>query len=154
MSSRCLRFSKSRPSKMIAPDVGSMRRRMSRPSVLFPEPDSPIKPRVSPAAISRETSSTARTSAADPAPDPPLKGEAADLKTLVRLRTSTSGTIAMLAVSHSGLRDDDEGPLSGRDQGNRRQRGEKADKFSAAEVLFQHHPRQQHGDSRIKRRDN
>ena len=35
---------------------------MSRPSVLLPEPDSPTKPSVSPSWMSRETSSTARTS--------------------------------------------------------------------------------------------
>src|SRR5438477_11844733 len=45
------------------PDVGSISRRIRRPSVLLPEPDSPTRPRVSPAWISRQTWSTARTPA-------------------------------------------------------------------------------------------
>ncbi len=44
------------------PEVGSIRRRIKRPSVLLPDPDSPTKPKVSPDSMSKETSSTARTS--------------------------------------------------------------------------------------------
>ena len=42
------RCNKSRPSKKMDPDVGSISRRIRRPSVLLPEPDSPIRPSVSP----------------------------------------------------------------------------------------------------------
>ena len=37
-------------SNVIVPDVGSMSRRMQRPTVVFPDPDSPTRPRVSPLA--------------------------------------------------------------------------------------------------------
>src|ERR1700682_2501485 len=40
----------SRPSNLISPDVGSMRRRIVRPVVVLPHPDSPTTPRVSPRA--------------------------------------------------------------------------------------------------------
>ena len=53
----------SRPRNRISPEVGSSRRTMQRPSVDFPQPDSPTSPSVSPAARSRETSATARTCA-------------------------------------------------------------------------------------------
>ena len=81
-------FTRSTPSKSTTPEVGSMRRRMSRPRVLLPEPDSPTKPSVSPSWISSETSSTARTS---PARRPP-NGDSARSKVLLRLRTSSKGT--------------------------------------------------------------
>src|SRR5688500_3239227 len=48
---------------LIEPLVGSRRRMMVRPSVDLPQPDSPTRPSVSPAWMSRVTSSTARTSA-------------------------------------------------------------------------------------------
>src|SRR5436190_20089567 len=51
----------SRPSKLISPDVGSIRRRIVLPVVVFPHPDSPTTPRVSPRATSNETSFTAFT---------------------------------------------------------------------------------------------
>src|SRR5579859_3486184 len=81
--------STSRPSKETEPEVGSMRRRMRRPSVLLPEPDSPTRPKVSPGAMASETPSTARTSPWARAP----KAFAPSGKTLVRSRTSTSGTL-------------------------------------------------------------
>src|SRR5579863_626676 len=46
---------------MTRPAVGSSRRRIKRPSVDFPEPDSPTRPSVSPAGISRSTPPTALT---------------------------------------------------------------------------------------------
>ena len=42
-----------------SPDVGSINRKIDRPDVDFPQPDSPTSPSVSPAMISNETSSTA-----------------------------------------------------------------------------------------------
>ena len=52
---------KSRPLKKTSPDVGSTRRRMDRPRVDLPHPDSPTRPNVSPWRIARSTPSTART---------------------------------------------------------------------------------------------
>ena len=53
-----------RPSNQISPAVGSISRRMQRPVVDFPEPDSPTNPSVSPASMSKLTPSTAWTVAA------------------------------------------------------------------------------------------
>src|SRR3989441_7723761 len=50
-----------RPSKYASPLVGSISRRITRPSVVFPQPDSPTSPRVSPRRIVRDTPSTAFT---------------------------------------------------------------------------------------------
>ena len=38
----------STPSKMISPEVGSNRRKIVRPAVVLPEPDSPTRPTTSP----------------------------------------------------------------------------------------------------------
>src|SRR5437879_10179911 len=54
-------MARSRPSNRTRPPVGSIRRRMSRPSVDLPDPDSPTSPRVSPGAIVRFTPLTALT---------------------------------------------------------------------------------------------
>ena len=51
------------PSNVTRPDVGSIRRRIARPVVVFPHPDSPTSASVSPRAMSKLTSSTARTGA-------------------------------------------------------------------------------------------
>ena len=51
----------SSPSKRTAPAVGSIRRSTRRPVVDLPQPDSPTSASVSPRAISKLTSSTART---------------------------------------------------------------------------------------------
>ncbi len=53
----------SRPSNVTLPFVASVRRRMTRPAVVLPEPDSPTSPSVSPRRISKSMPSTARTSA-------------------------------------------------------------------------------------------
>ena len=45
------------------PDVGSCNRSIVRPTVVFPEPDSPTNPSVRPEAIANEMPSTARTGA-------------------------------------------------------------------------------------------
>jgi len=49
------------PSNRIIPLSGSRRRIASRPSVVFPHPDSPTSPSVFPASTDSETPSTART---------------------------------------------------------------------------------------------
>ena len=49
------------PSNQTSPDVGSIRRRMQRPVVLLPQPDSPTTPSVSPASMSKLMPSTACT---------------------------------------------------------------------------------------------
>src|SRR6266571_2145486 len=46
-----------------SPDVGSMSRRIERPVVDLPQPDSPTRPSVSPGMISNDTLSTACTRA-------------------------------------------------------------------------------------------
>ena len=51
----------SRPSNQTSPEVGSIRRSTQRPVVDLPQPDSPTRPRVSPAATSKLTPSTACT---------------------------------------------------------------------------------------------
>ena len=49
------------PSNQTSPEVGSIRRRMQRPVVLLPQPDSPTRPSVSPATRSKLTPLTACT---------------------------------------------------------------------------------------------
>ena len=55
------RVAKSFPSNSTLPPVGVYNRRMERPTVVFPQPDSPTKPRVSPVRAFSETPSTACT---------------------------------------------------------------------------------------------
>src|ERR1039457_6951115 len=52
---------RSEPSNHTSPAVGSISFSTERPIVLLPEPDSPTRPSTSPLAISKLTSSTART---------------------------------------------------------------------------------------------
>ena len=47
------------PSSRMVPAVGSIRRRMTRPTVVLPQPLSPTSPSVSPAPMVKLTSSTA-----------------------------------------------------------------------------------------------
>ena len=49
------------PRKSTSPDDGSTSRKMHRPVVLFPLPDSPTRPNISPSPIAKLTSSTALT---------------------------------------------------------------------------------------------
>src|ERR1017187_1685602 len=51
----------SRPSILILPPVGSISRKIVRPTVDLPQPDSPTRPRVSPCAIEKLMPSTANT---------------------------------------------------------------------------------------------
>ena len=66
---RCLRIAlrerpmSSSPRNTISPDVGSISRRMQRPTVDLPDPDSPTSPSVPPARSVNDTSETACTSA-------------------------------------------------------------------------------------------
>src|SRR5262245_60765774 len=61
--------------KRTSPEVGSMRRRMDRPVVDLPHPDSPTRPRVSPAMMVKVTSSTACTRATSFENSPPRMGK-------------------------------------------------------------------------------
>src|ERR1051325_11075415 len=54
-------FTRSIPSNSTEPAVGSMSRRIIRPVVDLPQPDSPTRPSVSPGMTSNETPLTART---------------------------------------------------------------------------------------------
>src|SRR5689334_676189 len=65
------RVDRSRPSKITRPPVGGSRRRMQRPVVVLPQPDSPTRPSVSPRPISKLTPSTALTTAGRPPKSPP-----------------------------------------------------------------------------------
>src|SRR5919197_5881891 len=68
------------------PPVGVSRARMSLDVVVLPQPDSPTRPSVEPAAIANETASTARTTPEDQ-PSAPRR----TTKCLVRFCTSSSG---------------------------------------------------------------
>src|SRR5712692_5901429 len=73
-----------------SPAVGSIRRRMQRPVVDLPQPDSPTKPSVSPRRISNDTSSTAWTRATSREKSPPRIG-----KYFLRFLILSSGVSAM-----------------------------------------------------------
>src|SRR6185369_5355742 len=79
---------RSRPSNLTLPEVGSISLNTRRPNVLFPEPDSPTRPSVSPATMSSETSSTARTSPLSGVPNTDSPSE----NTFTKLRISISAT--------------------------------------------------------------
>src|SRR5215475_782354 len=75
--------------KRTSPEVGSMRRRIDRPVVDLPHPDSPTRPRVSPAMMSKVTSSTACTRATSLEKRPPRMG-----KYFLRFLTDRSSAMA------------------------------------------------------------
>ena len=62
-------------SNRISPSVGSIRRRIVRPSVDLPQPDSPTTPSVSPSSTVRLTPSTALTSPLRRASSPSSTGK-------------------------------------------------------------------------------
>jgi hypothetical protein len=72
-------------SKFTLPDVGSINRRMQRPTVVLPDPDSPTSPSVSPFDTPKLMPSTAFTFATTRARMPRLTG-----KYLRRSRTTSS----------------------------------------------------------------
>src|SRR5262245_38845815 len=76
----------SRPPKLIVPEVGVSWRRMSLDVVVFPHPDSPMSPSISPAPIARSTPSTAFTHVAGPPSSPRRTG-----KCFFSARTSRTG---------------------------------------------------------------
>ena len=78
----------STPSKRTEPPVGSISRRMSRPTVVLPQPDSPTSPSVSPARTSKSTPSTARTWPTTRCSAPARTG-----KVFASPRTSSSGAL-------------------------------------------------------------
>src|SRR5438045_555508 len=75
------------PWNQTSPDVGSMRRRIVRPVVDLPQPDSPTRPSVSPGCMSNVTSSTACTRATSREKSPPRMGKYF-LRFLTRSRAS------------------------------------------------------------------
>src|SRR3569623_776617 len=84
-SSRRLSVMTSRPSNSSSPAVGSSRRRIVRPVVELPQPDSPTRPSVSPGAMSKLMPSTARTMVRSRANMLPLTSKyLASLRTLSR----------------------------------------------------------------------
>src|SRR6185437_2596690 len=81
------------------PALGSINRKTRRPSVLFPDPDSPTSPSVSPFSMSNDTPSTARTS-----PDaPPPNMDSPSGNVLVRFLISSSAIAMMVAVTECAV---------------------------------------------------
>src|SRR2546427_11350075 len=117
----------SSPLNWIVPAVESSRRMIVRPSVDLPQPDSPTRPRVSPALISRSTPSTARTWATVRCRTPEATGNH-----VFSPRTDTSGSEVVQArfsctasalgtfQLRAGLRDPARGELRVPDPGQRR----------------------------------
>src|ERR1700722_2187588 len=87
----------SRPSKNTPPEVGSTKRRMERPTVVLPEPDSPTRPITSPGWMVNDTSSTALTVVGwrDKSPD-------LETKCLVRWRTASNGKGSVEGIAVAG----------------------------------------------------
>src|SRR5215510_15024825 len=77
----------------MVPPVGSRSRITVRPSVDLPQPDSPTRPRVSPALISRSTPSTACTWPTVRCSTPEATGNH-----ILRSVTATSGSLAVHAI--------------------------------------------------------
>ena len=73
------------PSKRMSPPVGRIKRRMARPTVDLPDPDSPTRPRHSPSCRVKLTPSTARTN-----PRAPPSQPAGGWKSCSRFSTSSS----------------------------------------------------------------
>src|SRR5215831_8104350 len=84
------------------PALGRSSATTTRPIVVLPQPDSPTRPNVSPAATANETSETACTAATWRCKITP----AVTGNSLTRLRTSSSGGTGATAVSPSGPGDD------------------------------------------------
>src|SRR2546423_14326399 len=87
------------PSNRTSPAVGSIKRRMQRPVVDLPQPDSPTSPKVSPRRILKLTSSTALTVSLPAPNNPPPAG-----KYFFRLLTSIKLPLlfCMLSINHVG----------------------------------------------------
>ena len=108
-----LNFVMSVPLKMMSPLVGSTSLMIVRPSVVFPQPDSPTTPSVSPRMTVRSTPSTARTWPTvflkHPGLDRELLDEMLDPEDLVRIppsamppRPSAAGASVTTMRSSSG----------------------------------------------------
>src|SRR5579875_1460079 len=85
------RWSIRSPQRRISPAVGSINLRIALPAVDLPQPDSPTSPRVSPAAMSKEMPSTARTWPTTCRKIPPRTG-----KCLTRPLTDNKGAAALI----------------------------------------------------------
>src|SRR6266545_4257111 len=87
------------PSSLMLPSVGSISRKIVRPTVDLPQPDSPTRPRVSPASIEKLTPSTAKTCPAVRRRTPFWM-----VKCFLRSCTSsTAGAVALGAIFRSCL---------------------------------------------------
>src|SRR5262249_8580274 len=85
------------PSNHTSPEVGSINRRMVRPVVDLPHPDSPTSPSVSPGCMVNEMSSTACTRATSRESSPPRMG-----KYFLRFLTVRSGSAMATSVEEAG----------------------------------------------------
>src|SRR5262245_794192 len=88
----------SSPASLIEPAVGSISRSTVRPTVDLPQPDSPTRPSVSPAAVAKLTPSTANTWPAVRRRRPVLMG-----KCFLRPATSSTGASGSPAGRGSGI---------------------------------------------------
>src|SRR5437660_6269132 len=97
------RLARSRSRNNTCPDVGSIKRRIARPRVDLPQPDSPTKPSVSPARMSRETPSTALTIDGElPNHEEPAKGKCT-LRSRMEIRLLASLSIKPLLATRQTL---------------------------------------------------
>src|SRR2546422_1343330 len=108
----------SSPLNWIVPAVESSRRMIVRPSVDLPQPDSPTRPRVSPALISRSTPSTARTWATVRCKTPEATGNHVfsprtdtSGSEVVQARVSWACAVSGILQLHAGLGDPASGEL-------------------------------------------
>jgi hypothetical protein len=87
------------PSNTMLPEVGSTRRKIARPSVVLPDPDSPTRLKISPRSIENDTSSTATSRDAgaplrrahEAALTPEVLGQPLDLQQRLRHRGAPTG---------------------------------------------------------------
>src|SRR5215204_2731653 len=94
--------STSSPANKISPAVGSIKRSRQRPTVDLPQPDSPTRPKVSPAKISNETPSTARTTSSEPSTGKCFT-RPRTLTSVLRVSAGDNGGPAWFAVSRCAL---------------------------------------------------
>src|SRR5207237_89453 len=95
------------PRNMTRPDVGSVKRRIARPKVVLPQPDSPTRPKVSRSRISKLTPSTARTTFFDLPNKPDPRAAKWTFRSLIEIKTGWSLFIASGSTARKFLRRND-----------------------------------------------
>src|SRR2546423_416354 len=136
-SSRPPSVSTFNPSIVTRPASGSISRRMVRPTVDLPHPDSPTRPSVWPAGIAKETSSTARTTVRG---RPSPKNPRSPGKCLTSPSTSTSAAADDVTGGRRGGGGGAEGRWGGRGgrelhRARERRRGQRQDMDTGLQLL-------------------